>query len=32
MPEEISEEFVINYKRWVRGQPLTCLVDREKGY
>jgi len=32
MPEEISEEFVINYKRWVRGQPLTSLVDREKGY
>jgi len=32
LPEEISEEFVINYKRWVRGEPLLALVDREKGY
>jgi glyoxylate/hydroxypyruvate reductase A len=32
MPEEISEEFVINYKRWVQGEPLIALVDREKGY
>lgn len=32
MPEEISEEFVVNYRRWVRGQPLTSLVDRKKGY
>jgi glyoxylate/hydroxypyruvate reductase A len=32
LPEEISEEFVRNYKRWVRGEPLLALVDREKGY
>jgi glyoxylate/hydroxypyruvate reductase A len=32
LPEEISGEFVINYKRWARGEPLTNLVDREKGY
>jgi phosphoglycerate dehydrogenase-like enzyme len=32
IPEEISEEFVRNYKRWARGEPLTNLVDREKGY
>ena len=32
LPEEISEEFVINYKRWAKGEPLINLVDREKGY
>jgi len=32
LPEEISEEFVKNYKRWVKGKPLTGLVDRKKGY
>jgi phosphoglycerate dehydrogenase-like enzyme len=32
MPEEISEEFVKNYEAWVRGEPLTNLVDRGKGY
>jgi len=32
IPEEISEEFVKNYEGWVRGEPLTNLVDREKGY
>ena len=32
LPEEISEEFVRNYDRWVRGEPLIALVDREKGY
>jgi glyoxylate/hydroxypyruvate reductase A len=32
LPEEISEEFVRNYERWVRGEPLIALVDREKGY
>jgi phosphoglycerate dehydrogenase-like enzyme len=32
IPEEISEEFVRNYKRWARGEPLTNLVDRKKGY
>ena len=32
IPEEICEEFVGNYERWVKGQPLTGLVDRSKGY
>jgi len=32
LPEEISEEFVKNYECWVRGEPLTGLVDRRKGY
>ena len=32
LPEEISEEFVRNYKRWVRGEPFIAMVDREKGY
>jgi glyoxylate/hydroxypyruvate reductase A len=32
IPEEISEEFIRNYKRWVKGKPLTNLVDRKKGY
>lgn len=32
LPEEICEEFVRNYRRWVRGKPLIGLVDREKGY
>ncbi|MCX8117112.1 MAG: D-2-hydroxyacid dehydrogenase [Desulfobacterota bacterium] len=32
LPEEICEEFVANYGRWVRGEQLVGLVDREKGY
>jgi glyoxylate/hydroxypyruvate reductase A len=32
LPEEICEEFVKNYERWVRGEPMIALVDREKGY
>jgi glyoxylate/hydroxypyruvate reductase A len=32
LPEEISEEFVRNFKRWAKGEPLANLVDREKGY
>jgi phosphoglycerate dehydrogenase-like enzyme len=32
IPEEITEEFVRNYGRWVEGEPLIALVDREKGY
>jgi glyoxylate/hydroxypyruvate reductase A len=32
MPQEISEEFIRNYERWVRGEPLIGLVDRNKGY
>jgi glyoxylate/hydroxypyruvate reductase A len=32
IPEEICEEFIRNYERWVRGEPLIGLVDRRKGY
>jgi phosphoglycerate dehydrogenase-like enzyme len=32
IPEEICEEFVRNFERWVRGEPLISLVDRQKGY
>ena len=32
IPEEICEEFVRNYERWVKGEPLVGLVDRQKGY
>ena len=32
LPEEICEEFVKNYRRWVRGEPLHGLIDRKKGY
>jgi phosphoglycerate dehydrogenase-like enzyme len=32
IPEEICEEFIRNYKRWVKGKPLVGLVDRKKGY
>ena len=32
LPEEICEEFIKNYERWVRGEPLIGLVDRRKGY
>jgi phosphoglycerate dehydrogenase-like enzyme len=32
LPEEISEEFVRNYRRWVKEEPLVALVDRKKGY
>jgi len=32
IPEEICEEFVRNYRRWVKGKPLIGLVDRNKGY
>jgi glyoxylate/hydroxypyruvate reductase A len=32
IPEEICKEFVGNYERWVKGQPLTGLVGRNKGY
>jgi glyoxylate/hydroxypyruvate reductase A len=32
IPEEICEEFIENYKRWVKGKPLIGLVDRNKGY
>ena len=32
IPAEICEEFVRNYDRWVKGEPMIGLVDREKGY
>lgn len=32
IPEEICDGFIRNYKRWVRGEPLDGLVDRQKGY
>jgi len=32
IPEEICEEFIRNYSRWITGKPLIGLVDREKGY
>ena len=32
LPEEICEEFVRNYRRWVKGRSLIGLVDRKKGY
>jgi len=32
LPGEICEEFVGNYERWVKGQTLTGLVERNKGY
>jgi glyoxylate/hydroxypyruvate reductase A len=32
IPEEICEEFIRNYRRWVKGKPLIGLVDRTKGY
>lgn len=32
IPEEICDEFVQNYERWVKGEPLIGLVDRKKGY
>jgi phosphoglycerate dehydrogenase-like enzyme len=32
LPEEICEEFVRNYRRWVKGKSLVGLVDRKRGY
>jgi phosphoglycerate dehydrogenase-like enzyme len=32
IPEEICEEFIRNYRRWVKGKTLVGLVDRDKGY
>jgi len=32
IPEEICEEFIKNYKRWVKGKPLIGVVDRNRGY
>ncbi len=32
LPEEICEEFIANYKKWIVGKPLAGLVDRNRGY
>jgi phosphoglycerate dehydrogenase-like enzyme len=32
IPEGICEEFIRNYERWVKGEPLIGIVDRVKGY
>jgi phosphoglycerate dehydrogenase-like enzyme len=32
IPEEICEGFIDNYERWVRGEPLIGVVDRNRGY
>jgi phosphoglycerate dehydrogenase-like enzyme len=32
IPGEICEEFVRNYDKWVKGERLIGLVDRQKGY
>jgi phosphoglycerate dehydrogenase-like enzyme len=32
IPEEICEEFLRNYRRWVKGKKLIGLVDRNRGY
>ncbi len=32
LPEEICEEFARNYERWIKGQSLSGLVDRSRGY
>ena len=30
--QEVCEEFIANYQRWEKGEPLFGLVDRMKGY
>lgn len=32
LPEEICEEFLRNYERWTKGEPLIGVVDRNRGY
>lgn len=32
IPEEVCEEFIQNFERWLNGQPLDAVVDRKKGY
>jgi glyoxylate/hydroxypyruvate reductase A len=32
IPEEISEGFIQNYHRWIKGEPMIGLIDRNKGY
>lgn len=31
-PPEVCEEFIANYERWIKGEPLLGVVDRKKGY
>jgi phosphoglycerate dehydrogenase-like enzyme len=31
-PVDICEEFITNFRRWKRGEPLLGVVDRTKGY
>ena len=31
-PDELCDEFVLNYERWLRGEPPAGLVDRHRGY
>jgi glyoxylate/hydroxypyruvate reductase A len=30
--QEVCEEFIANYQRWEKGEPLLGLIDRIKGY
>lgn len=32
VPAEVAEYFAANFRRYVTGQPLVGLVDRERGY
>ena len=32
LPEEVGGEFIANFERWVKGEPLLAVVDRKKGY
>ena len=31
-PADVCEEFISNFRRWERGEPLLGMVDRIKGY
>lgn len=32
IPAEICEGFINNYERWIRGEPLIGVVNRNRGY
>ena len=32
IPEEVCEGFIADYQRWIRGEPLFNVIDRNKGY
>jgi phosphoglycerate dehydrogenase-like enzyme len=32
IPDEICEEFIKNYRRWMKSKPMIGVVDRIKGY